>query len=358
MPSSETSPLIPPDEDAPAKCACPLSVFRYPLFLIIILLLPPALFATPRRPLPLPTLPSVPPLSPRTIRLLTLNTFIRPMLVGVNDHKDARLNSLLPLLSPFDLLCFQEIFTSAGPRHAQFLKSLKSQYFMHIAQPPTLSPSLIQLPPKLFDPGLLIASRRPLTRVKFHQYKACAATTVDCLVAKGVLYARLKINSRFVHVFCTHLQADDDGPSRHVVRIKQLKELVSFVRHVTQDDPGGPLVLAGDFNVNARAGFNNATSSTDYTRALRVLRGLDPALRDVLYDAAGEHPVTSAGGIKGKMQKNERLDYIFVGRVGGANQKSVRAVQDSVAVLEFRVEGKGYDTVSDHYGVKADIRIL
>ena len=49
-----------------------------------------------------------------SIRLLTYNFFCRPPPVNTNkdDYKDARLKDFLEQLPNFDIICFQELFTT------------------------------------------------------------------------------------------------------------------------------------------------------------------------------------------------------------------------------------------------------
>jgi len=52
------------------------------------------------------------------IRLLTYNMFMRPPPVKTNatDFKDARLDEFVKQLDNFDIICFQEVFTTLNTR--------------------------------------------------------------------------------------------------------------------------------------------------------------------------------------------------------------------------------------------------
>jgi hypothetical protein len=78
--------------------------------------------------------------------------------------------------------------------------------------------------------------------------------------------------------------------------------------------------------------------------------------RDVIYDAYNSsHPVTTAGGLDGRTQKNERLDYIL----WLASQDAPIELQPSPppVVNQFRLDGETprppFRSLSDHYGVEA-----
>lgn len=52
------------------------------------------------------------------VRLLTYNMFMRPPPVKTNatDFKDARLDEFVKQLDNFDIICFQEVFTTLNTR--------------------------------------------------------------------------------------------------------------------------------------------------------------------------------------------------------------------------------------------------
>lgn len=311
--------------------------------------------------------------SPRSqsIRVLSLNTFIRPFLIGVSDYKDQRLQRLLPYLRSYDLICFQELFWTTGSRKKQFLDQLinHASFIYQTSSPVPALSGLLRWPPKFIDAGLVILSKYPIIKAQYYTFSDAVGKSVDYVVAKGVLYARIGLFAdapeRTVHVFTLHLQASNglDDVAFKEVRATQLQELVLFVRDMIKDDPEAMVILAGDFNVDGRRGFDDSSSSDEYKRAVDILSGINKGgnLRDLLYENNNfSHPVTSAGGIKEWHQKNERLDYVFLLQNQADTQITAREVEGSVGVNEFRVgrmgEGKPFDTLSDHYGVQAEIR--
>jgi len=102
--------------------------------------------------------------------------------------------------------------------------------------------------------------------VRFLEYGACAR--VDCRVAKGAGYVRLRVAGRPLHLFFTHMQAPygsdpPDGERETAeVRSRQRRELAAFVRAVV-----GPsriarenVILIGDFNVDGSADLTGGVS--------------------------------------------------------------------------------------------------
>jgi Endonuclease/Exonuclease/phosphatase family len=340
---------------------------------------------------------ATPPPPPRLalgdpLRFLSLNAFIRPLLVGA-DWKDQRLALLAKVLvhRQYALACTQEIFWAAGWRKHTFLRMLRRAGSMPyaVSAPLPWLPGLLRWPPKFIDGGLSITSRYPIVAHGFLQYKHVVLHSVDCIVAKGVLYALVQVplaplsaldvdvavppapaevvadgaarpdEYAFIHVFTTHMQASnglDIGPFKRV-RAAQVEEMAQYVRKTVMQSPypNHTVVIAGDFNVDGRAGPDNATSSASYRFMMHTLSTVGH-FRDVIYDANNSsHPVTSAGGLDGQTQKNERLDYIL----WLASQHAPIALKDPPppGVNQFRQESESpkppFRTLSDHYGVEA-----
>lgn len=304
-------------------------------------------------------------------RIFSLNAFIRPVLVGINDYKNQRLAHLLQALQPYDIVCLQELFWTSGLRKAEFLEILSSEHgFRYYASSSAPGfPGLLRNPPKIIDAGLVVVSKYPIVKTDYHTFSHAIYRSIDFLVAKGVLYTRLSLfldkSERYVHVFTTHMQANnglEDVPFEKIRRT-QLTEIAGFMQRMTGDDANGVVIIAGDFNVNGRAGYNNGSSSDEYSAAVQILQSFRPrtTLRDLLYVANNfSHPVTTAGGLQGMRQKNERLDYIFLSSdITGKAELVAEAVADSVHVNELRVDNMTanslYDTLSDHYGLQAEI---
>lgn len=172
-------------------------------------------------------------------------------------------------------------------------------------------------------------------------YAASEIFTVDWLVQKGVLYAGVQVSGTVVHVFTTHMQA---GPYPDVHE-RQLRELVKFVEKNAPKGEG--VILAGDFNINGRRGYSDSRDSDEYLRMVEIVGqvGLVDAMRPL------GQVVTTAGGLWGGWQRNERIDYLF------ARAGKTKMIVEDVGVNRLAVHGKGYLTMSDHYAVMADVEV-
>ena len=92
-----------------------------------------------------------------TIKILTYNFFSRPPPVNTNgtDYKDERLNDFIEFLPEFDIICFQEIFTTLTDRKHQMIReAAKCGFKYHVSSKP---PSFLS--EYITDAGLLILSR-------------------------------------------------------------------------------------------------------------------------------------------------------------------------------------------------------
>ena len=115
-------------------------------------------------------------------------------------------------------------------------------------------------PPSLFssspiDGGLLILSRFPIVKSEFRPFNYGIGS--DALTLKGVLYALININGRYLHLFQTHTQASYfnetvfEFESTIDTRKDQLKTFRRFIEEKTWNAPASHLIIAcGDFNVN------------------------------------------------------------------------------------------------------------
>ncbi|PXF44695.1 Sphingomyelinase [Gracilariopsis chorda] len=308
--------------------------------------------------------------SPDTIlRFMSYNVFVRPIGIGLGDYKNQRLNDLLEDAGMFDVVCFQELFSTSGSRKTNFLRKLGTAYGLkyQVSSPIPGLKGLFSWPPKIIDGGLVIASRYRILETDYRAFSNAQFESIDFIVAKGVLYARVSLLHSvnvFVHVFTTHMQANNGlDMDFSGTRTYQLEELARFISKKTSDDPSGPIILAGDFNVNSRNGPNDPSSSPKYATMMEILQTARPQFPfvDLLFKANGnKHPVTSAGGLKGDTQKNEGLDYIFFSPGDKQFLNSSLSIQEdwkSIGVKPLRVSGRPYQTLSDHYSVVATFNL-
>jgi endonuclease/exonuclease/phosphatase family metal-dependent hydrolase len=154
---------------------------------------------------------------------------------------------LLRKMAKFDVVILQEMF-EAGPRQKRFVREAHAMGFRYHCG--SVWPRLLDS--RLIDGGLLILSRFPIVERDQLAYSQGAGS--DGICAKGVLYARIQLSpdlSDSLHVFTTHTQAGDNQ-KEYSIRLAQLQEMHHFIARTIREDPGVPVLITGDFNLDAR----------------------------------------------------------------------------------------------------------
>mmetsp|Transcript_48450 Transcript_48450/g.110022 ORF Transcript_48450/g.110022 Transcript_48450/m.110022 type:complete len:694 (-) Transcript_48450:27-2108(-) len=314
----------------------------------------------------------------REIRLLSYNLFIRPpapMLTHnrVNDHKDSRLSRFIrDHLARYDVLCLQECFGAYSFRRDRLIEAAKAVGIKYSVK------SVLNRPYHLVDGGCLLLSRFPIVA---HDVKVfdVAGLASDSVAAKGVLVARIEYRPGvFLDVVTTHLQATYANymvAECLQIRLNQLREVVAFTRKQWASHDGArswPVLVAGDFNCNARRAYNDSSSSDEYNLVTSVLRDLGNP-RDLVFEFCGYHPPTYSdtyddAGLMPKEQvltapedcevdqTRQRLDFVFwfdpeVPGPGGVFQPTFARVNEFE--VDRRVDvGAPVTHLSDHFGIE------
>lgn len=366
---AEQEPLLPqlhPPSSAHSLVHRTVSLYAIPLGLLALFIFAIAcepLFISPSR---LRTSPS-PTYAPGDINIdvLTYNAFLRPAGVGLGDYQNQRLPHIVHAVSGYGIAMLQEVFWLSFKKTA-FLRQLSATVPFYVTSPMPGLPGLLQFPPKLVDGGLTITSKYPIEDTDFIPYADAIWRSIDIIVAKGVLYGKVRLPSRegrvkngtCLHVFTTHAQANNglDGAAFAEVRARQQEQLADFIVEKT----GGhreecSILLGGDFNSDGRRGPGDGRSSGEYEVLEEALAHVTPRLFDVLYEEMGQtHPVTNAGGLSGRDQKKERLDYIFFGQAPREGAAVVPSMTRPPAVVEFWIDELRPEvrSCSDHFGVQ------
>eukprot|EP00741_Cyanophora_paradoxa_P020719 tig00021293_g19999.t1 len=261
------------------------------------------------------------------MRILALNLFLRPPGVCNNgdDFKDERLDDFLALISSYDVVCLEEVFSLGTNRPRRLIKAAQELGFKYSARP--RQPLFF-----LVDSGLVILSKKRILLSDAVVLPRGTIKGADALASKSVLYALIEgtdgtPSSRF-HLFSTHLQATypEVGcpvPERYVaIRKQQLACLSAFVQSKRRGNDL-PVILAGDFNINSRAHHEHsptacppppagdhpqeparaAAAPGESREYLDLLRAVDPAghVRDLLKeDNGGQHPVTFGDAVQAR----------------------------------------------------------
>jgi len=327
------------------------------------------------------------PTSRTTFQLMTYNAFCRPPGIAGDsgeDFKDERLSLLLKRIGQLDIICFQELFDAFCNRRKAFIEAAGLLGFQYECFLPR---NCFRIPPRIIDGGVTIMSKFPIVYTNYIHYRHCVYSTVDSFVGKGCLYARISYRldekdssktggARYLHVFSSHMQAGDrigyPHESYHArIRIGQLEEMRDFIHESIVDDDG-PVVLTGDWNINARMSMENDSDSFWYNDLLERLQDSPSSLsllqqrraqyfqdnsaiqnlclKDLLsLSYHGRHPITDG---------TKCIDYIlFDPRKGNLTEEGTCKVDPFVITQE---EKKIYslplpNTLSDHYGIVATL---
>ena len=330
------------------------------------------------------------------ISLLTYNFFCRPPPIKTNksDYKDARLNDFYQQLENYDIICFQELFTTLNDRKHRMIQEGSRQglkYYLAAKVPSFFSRYLI-------DSGLLILSRYPIVEHDFYEYYMNISG--DSPSNKGVLYAKIEIKKHlFLFLFNTHLQSSyfDDKPENInatiQIRTKQTEELINFIYNKILAVPekeiqNGKIILCGDFNIDAHDNiyaqqrYNNIPryKYTEYEILNQKLNKLGQAI-DLMKKKYNKHLYTFGDNSKIEYDKvltgkadynlNQCLDYIWeiipdynldiYNEINeDDNNKNIfkdkiEVLYDSLKVEEFLVKNKPYQQLSDHFGISVHL---
>nr|CCA16666.1 conserved hypothetical protein [Albugo laibachii Nc14] len=335
-------------------------------------------------------------MSSKTERLaiLSFNIFARPEGIHngewfrTGDYKDQRISFLLRKLENYDVALLQEMF-EIGFRQRDFIRrAYKLGFKYHCGSIwPTITDKL------LIDGGLLIISRFPIIerdRITFER-----GLGADGVCAKGVLYAKIQLTTRasdYIHVFTTHTQAGESLDS-WTVRQHQLMQLMSFVKRKADQDRSNPILLTGDFNLDARHNVTHQEKNeeksvlcTESEVYKQLIHDLSTALdhRDVLdlmknYNTKSKsekcvHPITNGNGhgqllhslsVKDRYTDGKCIDYMFFCPSKNQNQNQNLEIVKSKTRIDFcgihdttsPNQTMPITHISDHYGLSVEFRL-
>ena len=340
-----------------------------------------------------------------SVRLLSYNFFLRPPPVNNNgsDYKNERLKDFIEFLPEFDIICFQEIFTTLTDRKHQMIReAAKSGFKYHVSSKP---PSFLS--EYITDAGLLILSRYEIVECDYYDYYLNISG--DAPSNKGIIYAKIKINNRYLFLFNTHLQSTyfDESQSNIndtiQVRTKQTEELINFVYNKLLTFPRdeiekGLVLIVGDFNIDAH---NNQFlrekyklpkyKITEYELLRKKFSKLGTAI-DIMYKKYNNHLYTFGNNdrpeydqvLTGKAEFNlkQTLDYMweiipdyelniyskgYIKLNQNSEQKQlnknaedndkINVLYNTFKVQEFLVKNRTYQQLSDHFGISVELSL-
>ena len=335
------------------------------------------------------------------IKILTYNFFSRPPPVNTNgtDYKDERLNDFIEFLPEFDIICFQEMFTTFNDRkHRMIREGAKAglKYYVSAKVPSFFSKYIA-------DSGLLILSKYEI--VENDSYDYYLNISGDSVSNKGILYAKIKINDRYLFLFNTHLQAsyfDESQKSINCtiqVRTGQTEELVNYVYNKLLSIPQyqikqGCVLIVGDLNIDAHDNkfakeryLIPQYNIPEYELLKQKLNKLGKAI-DLMEKKYNDHLYTFGNNDKpeydhvltGKAEINmkQTLDYmweiipdynsdifknefynLFYDNEEEKNDENEnnkeKILYETLKVEEFLVKNRPYQQLSDHFGVSVEL---
>jgi endonuclease/exonuclease/phosphatase family metal-dependent hydrolase len=146
-----------------------------------------------------------------------------------------------------------------------------------------------------------------------------------------------------------------------LIRRKQIQKIAEFMSNLALDDDH-PIVVMGDFNVNAILHPEHGGESREYLDMIETLsgNGLFNVI-DLHREHGGAHPVTNSGrGVVGKKESKggQRLDFIFEMRRNRTRTHRIFHKFSHCGIETFPVEGEVYTHISDHYASHVVMELL
>lgn len=237
--------------------------------------------------------------------------------VIVDDEPEARMPAISTRLNAYDVALVQESWSYGEALGAQATHAV-------VERGGRIDPSVF------FQTGLVTFARPRLRAVTRGSLGACSgwlAGANDCFADKGFLRLRLALaNGAEVDFWNLHLDAGSGDGDREA-RAVQLANLEARVRALSRD---GPLVIAGDFNLDEGNPADRALLD-DFTRALALVDSGARSAKDGAF--ARKH-----------------IDYIFTRSGVGVELATVESG-------EARELTDGPTPLSDHPALYARIRV-
>ena len=147
-----------------------------------------------------------------------------------------------------------------------------------------------------------------------------------------------------------------------LIRRKQIQKIATFMSTLALDDDH-PILVMGDFNVNAIRHPEQGGEAREYLEMLETLssNGLFNIIDLHREHNHGAHPVTNAGrGVLGKKKSmgGQRLDFVFEVRRNRTRRDRIFHKFPQCGIEKFEVEGEVYTHISDHYASHVVMEVI
>jgi endonuclease/exonuclease/phosphatase family metal-dependent hydrolase len=264
------------------------------------------------------------------------------------------------------------------------------------------------------DSGLLILSRYEI--IENDSYNYYINISGDAPSNKGILYAKIKIEDKYLFLFNTHTQSTYyDESQKNInstiqVRTAQIEELINYVYnkllHIPKEQvKKGCVLIVGDLNIDAHDNKNLREKFqipkykiTEYELLKKKLSKLGTAI-DLMEKKYNDHLYTFGNNDKpeydkvltgkGDLNMKQTLDYMWEiipnfnldiykniqeqynlydynedeenivnDNDDNDNNKDIGKIKilyDTFKVEEFLVKNKPYQQLSDHFGISVEI---
>jgi len=342
------------------------------------------------------------------INILSYNIFVRPPMISTygDDYKNERLDEFAKVMGNYNIICLQEIFLPFSSRRKTLIELARKFGFKYSTESP--KPNFFS---KFFcDGGLLVLSKFPIMYTEFRKYPEGIGP--DYIVEKGVIYTKIKVHDKILHLFSTHTQASySSDPKYFLLHVEQFFCLRKFMIEMLKKNEykkDDMTLIMGDFNVDSRDPLLYDTQTMlglcpilkkfpkivekekfhEYDVLLAILScNFRDDVQELLLDHLKEHPATfgdfyidSQNQIQpcdtvltyeGGQTSSRRLDYIFkfsprsrkkpqpddqVEEETPNPKSELSVIKESARVEKFLVEGQKFTQLSDHYGVQVSLQ--
>jgi endonuclease/exonuclease/phosphatase family metal-dependent hydrolase len=284
-----------------------------------------------------------------SLNILSYNVHLLPAvalkIAGHRGNSDYRAEQIGKVLAAYDTVGLCEVFDR---KHSQMLYEAAQ-----VATKDTfvITPGPQRVGAHLIGSGLAILSRYPVEESHTISYTEASrfldsGFKADGFAAKGAVHARLCIRrepAMFVDCFLTHLESRS-AQARDV-------QIAEFADFVTKHAGDYPVIVMGDFNIDANS-LDNSPEKSQLESLRKQFIHQDRQLIDV-WQVVGQGPgntyeSTTMGG-------SRRLDYIFISDPESVATQLIPLEVKVLPFLDDKVEG---GSLSDHSAVSCKAELI